>query len=105
MADDRPTRSTPRSILNAVTASSAPSVVVPVLPGDQLDAVAEKVRAAGAPSVQLLVPEGAAAFRSPRSFRVLRVLLGEGAPQLQVISGDPRMLEAARAAGMDTLGV
>jgi hypothetical protein len=105
MSDDTPTRPTPRSLLNAVTHDTAASAVVPVAPDDALDAVAGKVRAVGTPHVQLLIPGGAAAFRSPRSFRALRVALGGRGIQLSVVSADPATLGAAREAGLDTLGL
>lgn len=104
MADDRPKRDTPRSILGAVTAS-AQSAVIPVLPDDQLDAVAERVRQSGAAQVQLLIPSGAAVFRSPRSFLALRALLADRPGQLLVISGDAETIAAAQRAGIETLGV
>jgi hypothetical protein len=105
MSDARPTGDTPRSIMNAVTNDRVASAVVPVLPDDQLDAVATKVRDAGVPHVQLLIPAGAAAFRSSRSFRVLKVLLSGDDAHLLVVSGDPQTLEAARQAGVDVMGL
>lgn len=105
MSDDQPTRPTPRSLMSAVSGSAVASAVVPVPPDDLLDSVAAKVRAAGAPHVQLLIPAGAAAFRSPRSFRALRVLLTGESAQLLVVSGDPATLEAARQAGVETLSL
>jgi hypothetical protein len=105
MSDDTPTRPTPRSLLNAVAHDTAASAVVPVAPDDALDVVAGKVRAAGASHVQLLIPAGAAAFRSPRGFRALRVALGGRGIQVSVVSADPATLAAAREADVDTLGL
>lgn len=105
MSDDTPTRPTPRSLLSAVTNDTAAAAVVPVLPDDQLDVVAGRVRDAGASQVQLLIPAGAAVFRSPRSFRALRVLLAGSDVRLSVISGDAATLDAAHQAGVDTLGL
>jgi hypothetical protein len=100
MADDRPREPLPR-----LDTASGASAVVPVQPDDQLDAVASRVRAAGVAKVQLLIPGGAAVFRSPRSFLALRALLADSSPQLLVVSGDARTIDAARSAGIDILGI
>jgi hypothetical protein len=42
------------------------SVLIPISPDDTLDAIAAQIRGAGAPQVQLLVPDDTAALRYSR---------------------------------------
>ncbi len=111
MSDDTsPQRPKPQptgitAILSAILASNPASAVVPVVPADTLDGIVERVRAARASSVQLLVPEGVPALQSRRSFTALRLVLQREGINILVISPDAGVLEAARASGLDTMAV
>ncbi|MGB9754361.1 hypothetical protein [Roseiflexus castenholzii] len=93
------------AVLSAILASNPASAVVPVVPADTLDGIVERVRAARAGNVQLLVPEGIPALRGRRSFMALRLILQRDGISITVISPDADVLEAARASGLDTMEV
>ncbi len=93
------------AVLSAILASNPASAVVPVVPADTLDGIIERVRAARASNVQLLVPEGASALRGRRSFTALRLILQRDGINVLVISPDANVLEAARAGGLETMAV
>ncbi|MCS6839402.1 MAG: hypothetical protein NZ699_05130 [Roseiflexus sp.] len=111
MSDDTlPQRPKPQptgitAVLSAILASNPASAVVPVVPADTLDGIIERVRAARASSVQLLVPEGVPALRGRRSFAALRLILQRDGISILVISPDASVLEAARAGGLETMAV
>lgn len=111
MSDDTsPQRPKPQptgitAVLSAILASNPASAVVPVVPADTLDGIVERVRAARASSVQLLVPEGVPALQGRRSFTALRLILQRDGISVLVISPDPDVLAAARASGLETLTV
>lgn len=81
------------------------SALVLVSPGDTIDAIVQKVRAAGAASVELLVPEGTAALQALSGFARLRQALERDRVGLLVISSDEKTLNAARLNQLDTVGV
>lgn len=93
------------AVLSAILASNPASAVVPVVPADTLDGIVERVRAARASSVQLLVPEGVPALQGRRSFTALRLLLQRDGISVLVISPDAGVLEAARSSGLETMAV
>jgi hypothetical protein len=93
------------AVLSAILASNPASAVVPVVPADTLDGIIERVRAARASSVQLLVPEGAPALQGRRSFTALRLILQRDGISVLVISPDANVLEAARSSGLETMAV
>ncbi|MFQ3633662.1 hypothetical protein, partial [Roseiflexus sp.] len=93
------------AVLSAILASNPASAVVPVVPADTLDGIIERVRAARANSVQLLVPEGIPALQGRRSFTALRLILQRDGITIMVISPDANVLEAARASGLETMEV
>ncbi len=111
MSDDtspRPSKPQPTGItavLSAILASNPASAVVPVVPADTLDGIIERVRAARASSVQLLVPEGVPVLQGRRSFTALRLILQRDGITILVISPDANVLEAARASGLETMEV
>lgn len=111
MSDDTsPQRSKPQptgitAVLSAILASNPASAVVPVVPADTLDGIVERVRAARASSVQLLVPEGVPALQGRRSFTALRLILQREGISVLVISPDADVLAAARASGLETMEV
>lgn len=91
--------------ITAVLSAIPASAVVPVVPADTLDGIIERVRAARANSVQLLVPEGIPALQGRRSFTALRLILQRDGITIMVISPDANVLEAARASGLETMEV
>ncbi|MGQ9828258.1 MAG: hypothetical protein ACUVSW_10380 [Roseiflexus sp.] len=93
------------AVLSAILASNPASAVVPVVPADTLDGIVERIRAARASSVQLLVPEGAPALQGQRSFKALRLILQRDGISVLVISPDAGVLEAARSSGLETMAV
>lgn len=93
------------AVLSAMLASDPASAVVPVVPADTIEGIAERVRAARARSVQLLVPEGVTALQGRRSFMALRLLLQRDGIGLLVISPDAKVVEAARAGGLETMEI
>lgn len=93
------------AVLSAILASNPASAVVPVVPADTLDGIVERVRAARASSVQLLVPKGVPALQGRRSFTALRLILQRDGISVMVISPDADVLEAARASGLETMEV
>ena len=93
------------AVLSAILASNPASAVVPVVPADTLDGIVERVRAARASSVQLLVPEGVPALQGRRSFTALRLILQRDGISVLVISPDTSILEAARTSGLETMEV
>lgn len=111
MSDDtssRPEKTPPTGItavLGAILASNPASAVVPVVPADTLDGIVERVRAARASSVQLLVPEGVPALQGRRSFTALRLILQRDGISVLVISPNADVLAAARAGGLETMEV
>ena len=81
------------------------SAIVFVAPDDNIEAVARKVRAAGARSVQLLVPDGTPALQALGGFVRLRQALESDMVSLLVISSDEKTLNAAQLNQFDTVGV
>lgn len=79
------------------------SAVVPVLPEDSVDVVLARVRDADSSQVQLLVTEGVVALRRPEVAARLYEYAANAGIELTVISSDPALVEAARAAGLATL--
>ncbi|HMQ32509.1 MAG TPA: hypothetical protein PKD53_17385, partial [Chloroflexaceae bacterium] len=80
--------------------------LVLVRPDDRAESVLERARAAGAPRVQLLVPEGASALQRPEEVARLRDLAAAAAIELAlIISSDPAALEAARLGGVPSVAV
>lgn len=92
-------------ILGALLASNPASAVVPVVPADTMEGIVQRVRAAKATSVQLLVPDDVILLQSRRSFTVLRLLMQHDDISLLVISPDGKVLEAARAGGFETMEI
>jgi len=81
------------------------SALVPVDTEDTIDSIFDKVRSAGASSVQLLVPDDTAALQTPRGFERLRRKLEAAGVTLLVISSDAQTLEAARRNQFVTMAV
>lgn len=80
------------------------SAVVVVLPSDSVQAIADKVRAAGAAQVQLLVPEAAPALQSREGFAQLQQALGKQV-ELEIFSPDERVINAARLGQFNTVPI
>lgn len=81
------------------------SELVMVVPTDSVESVAAKVRASRVLAVQLLVAEGNSALQAAESVARLRALTDRDGTQLTIISSDERVLEAARANQIETVGV
>lgn len=81
------------------------SALVLVQPGDSIAAVAAKARQIGAEQVQLLVPADNTELQVRRNMAALRQILAQEGVGLLIISSDERVLNAARASGVETLGV
>jgi hypothetical protein len=81
------------------------TALVLVLPEDGADVILNKLRTAGARSVQLLVADGAVALRRPEvAARIRELALAEGV-EVTLISSDEPTVAAARAAGLQTMVV
>jgi hypothetical protein len=81
------------------------SVLIPVSPDDTLDAIAAQIRGAGAPQVQLLVPDGTAALQSLGGFQRLLQKIEPDHVDLLLITSDEKILNAARLSQVETVGV
>src|SRR5579859_4404595 len=81
------------------------SALVLVAADDTLEAIAARVQASAAATVQLLVVDGTRALQPADAFTRLRGMLGERQIRLEVISSDMLVLAAARASGLETIGV
>ncbi len=103
MTDDRsrrraaPGTTDARALMASLLAAAPPETmaVVTVLPGDTVDVVAEKVRAARAALVQIIFPAPLPEFQVSSSFAALRVLTDDTGSHLTVVSADQRTLDAA----------
>lgn len=81
------------------------TALVLVLPEDGVEVILNKLRTAGARSVQLLVAEGAVALRRPEvADRIANLALAEGI-EVTLISSDEPTVKAARAGGLQTMVV
>lgn len=78
--------------------------LVLVLPDDTVEALAEKICAADARYIQLLVADEATALQTPDDFATLRRSIGDD-PQLMVIGSDEQVLQAAQTSGIDVVPV
>jgi hypothetical protein len=81
----------------------AVSPVVVVHSDNSIAEILEQVRAAGAPSVQMIVPPGTTALQNILGFAELRLVLGREQIDLLVISGDEKVLTNARRAKFETI--
>lgn len=81
------------------------SALIVVSPSDSVDTIIQKVRGAGADSVELLVPDGTASLQALGGFARLRQSLERDRIGLLVISSDEKTLNAARLNHLDTMGV
>ncbi len=81
------------------------AAVVPVLPEENAADVLEKLRGVETRQVQLLVTEGAVAMRRVEVAEKIRAFALKAGIALTVISSDPRVIDAARQAGLETLTV
>ncbi|HEU4322422.1 MAG TPA: hypothetical protein VFS21_04660 [Roseiflexaceae bacterium] len=81
------------------------SALVLVLPGDTVEAIADRVRQAPPGDVQLLVSEGVAVLQVASNFVRLGQALGPRWRDLQLISSDEQTLRIARALKIETVGV
>ncbi len=81
------------------------SALVLVLPGDSVEAIADRVRQAPPGNVQLLVSEGVAVLQVASNFVRLGQALGPRWRDLQLISSDEQTLRIARALKIETVGV
>ncbi len=81
------------------------AAVVPVLPEDNATDVLEKLRGVETSQVQLLVTEGAVAMRRAEVAEQIRAYGLKAGIELTVISSDPKVIYAARRAGLETLTV
>jgi hypothetical protein len=85
--------------------TTEPVAVVPVLPEDSAADVLEKLRGVGAGHVQLLVTEGAVVMRRAEVAEQIRKFGTKAGMALTVISSDPKVIQAAHRAGLETLTV
>ncbi|MCX7790752.1 MAG: baseplate J/gp47 family protein, partial [Chloroflexaceae bacterium] len=85
--------------------TTEPAAVVPVLPEDSAADVLEKLRGVGAGHVQLLVTEGAVVMRRAEVAEQIRKFGAKAGMALTVISSDPKVIQAAHRAGLETLTV
>jgi hypothetical protein len=79
--------------------------LVLVHPTDRAESVLERARNAGAPRVQLLVPEGVTALQQPEEVARLARLAADAGIALVLISSDPATLAAARIGNIPTVTV
>lgn len=84
---------------------AADSALIVISPRDSVETIIQKVRGAGAPSVELLVPDGTAALQALGGFARLRQSIERERIGLLVISSDERTLNAARLNQLDVVGV
>lgn len=85
--------------------TTEPVAVVPVLPEDSAADVLEKLHGVEAGHVQLLVTEGAVVMRRAEVAEQIRTFGAKAGMALTVISSDPKVIQAARRAGLETLTV
>jgi hypothetical protein len=76
-----------------------------VLPDDDIASVIQKVRDAGAPGVEMLVPDASQVLHEPAHCTALQDAAQEHAIRLLVISSDAQTLQTARASGLETVEV
>ncbi len=81
------------------------AALVVVLPDDDVEAIAAKVRKAGSSGVELLVPEGVPALRDKSSFDTLLQAVAAENVALLIISSDQQTLAAARESAVETVSV
>lgn len=84
---------------------AADSALIVISPRDSVETIIQKVRGAGAQSVELLVPDGTAALQALGGFARLRQSIERERIGLLVISSDERTLNAARLNQLDVVGV
>lgn len=72
---------------------------------DTIDTIIARIRAVGAPLVQLVVPEGFTALQTLAGFAELRLVLARDAIDLLVISEDEKIVAAARRLNFETLEI
>jgi hypothetical protein len=81
------------------------SAIVFVAPEDTIDSVVRKIRDTHARNAQLLVPDGTPALQTLSGFLRLRQALERDLVDLLVISSDEKTLNAAHLSQFDTVGV
>jgi hypothetical protein len=81
------------------------STIVFVAPEDSIDSIVRKIRDTHTRSVQLLVPDGTPALQALSGFLRLRQALERDLVSLLVISSDEKTLNAAQLSQFDTVGV
>jgi hypothetical protein len=81
------------------------SAIVFVAPEDSIDSVVRKIRATSGRSVELLVPDGTPALQTLSGFLRLREALERDLVSVLVISSDEKTLNAARLSQFETVGV
>jgi hypothetical protein len=81
------------------------SALVPISSDDSIEAIANRIRGAGATHVQLLVPDGTAVLQSLGGFQRLRQKLAADQISLLLITSDEQTLNAARLNQIETVGV
>ncbi len=84
---------------------AADSALIVVASSDSVETIIQKVRGAGAGSVELLVADGTTALQAQNGFARLRQSIARDRIELLVISSDERTLDAARQNQLDALGV
>jgi hypothetical protein len=81
------------------------AALVFVLPDDDITSLIQKVRAAGASGVEMVVPDVSGVLRDPAHCAQLLDAAQEHAIWLLVISSDEQTLQTARACGLETVEV
>jgi hypothetical protein len=81
------------------------AALVLVLPDDDIASLIQKVRNAGASGVEMLVPDASRVLHDPAHCAELQSAAQEHEIWLLVISSDAQTLRAARASGLETVGV
>ncbi len=81
------------------------SALVLVGPDDTVDTIIQKVRDAGARSVELLVADGASALQSVSGLSRLHASAAEQNTRLLLIASDEKTLDSARLAKIDAVSV
>jgi len=84
---------------------AADSALIVVAPSDSVETIIQKVRGAGAGSVELLVADGTSALQVLSGFARLRQSIARDRIELLVISSDEKTLDSARLNQFDALGV
>lgn len=81
------------------------STLVMVMPGDDIDAVIDRVSATNASTVQLLIPDGATALQTGQDVRRLCAAAGDQGITLLPICSDEQILDAFRLNGVAAIVV